>query len=118
MGYRTRHGGIDYMKHIILLVPTSIGVGLTAVSTGVARALKSQGLRAHYFKPVTLEPNGDETISMKHVEHLLGENRLSELLETIIEIIFTLYYDYVLQFRFFLTIGAFSHVLCRLGYKK
>lgn len=72
------------MAHILLLTPTGTGVGLTAVTTGLVRALETQGLKVKYFKPISPHSEDNNAISMNTVEHYLSENRLNDLLEMIL----------------------------------
>jgi len=75
------------MTHTLMLVPTSLGVGLITVGLGLERAIANQGIRVTLFKPIATHP--DETlapigVTVTRVEQLLSTGRLDELLEDIV----------------------------------
>ncbi len=91
--------------HTFLLAPTGFGVGLTSTSLGLVRALARAGLKVGFCKPVAQHHRQDdgperstgliasshgivapEPLALAHVEHLLGDDQLDELLEEIINL--------------------------------
>jgi len=96
------------MKHTLLIVPTSVGVGLTTIALGLVRAFEEQGLTVSFFKPIAQHQadisidntttvdtddsliasatNGTtpEAVSIGRVERMLSEGRRGELLEEIV----------------------------------
>src|SRR5690606_1165202 len=74
------------------------GVGLTSTSLGLVRALQRAGLKVGYFKPVEQSAGNPELVarthgltpprplSLAHVENLLGDDRLDELLEELVSL--------------------------------
>jgi len=95
------------MPHTLLIVPTSIGVGLTTVALGLTRAFDTQGLRVNFFCPIaqhladipTTSPEPATTLITNHaqieppppieidrVERLLSEGRRDDLLEEVVAI--------------------------------
>ena len=88
----------------ILLVPTGEGAGLTSACLGLIQALDTIGLKAGFLKPFmqdelngpgqdrstvlvarTLNVQPPTPISQAHLEHLLRDDRLDELMEDVIE---------------------------------
>ena len=86
-----------------LMVPTAVGVGLTSACLGMIRALDCVGLQAGFLKPFvqqeingkaddrsssligrTLQLNPPTALSQSHVERMLGDDHLDELLEEIV----------------------------------
>ncbi|MEY2863648.1 MAG: phosphate acetyltransferase [Pseudomonadota bacterium] len=86
-----------------LMIPTGVGVGLTSACLGMIRALDCIGLSAGFLKPVVqqelsgLSPDSASALvgralrlspptalSQLHVERMLGDNHLDELLEEIV----------------------------------
>ncbi len=91
--------------HTFLLAPTGFGVGLTSTSLGLVRALARAGLKVGFCKPIAQHHRDDdgperstgliasthgitapEPLSLAHVEHLLGDDHLDDLLEEIINL--------------------------------
>lgn len=89
----------------LLLIPTSVGVGLTSASLGLIQALDFIGMKAGYLKPVTQgELNGNgidrskalvshvlerelpEPVPPARLEQLLRQDKTDELLEWVIEL--------------------------------
>ena len=85
------------------IAPTDFGVGLTSISLGLVRTLERAGLKVGFFKPIAQPHPGDtgperstelvsrthglkppKPLSLAHVERMLGEGQLDELLEEII----------------------------------
>ena len=90
------------------IAPTDFGVGLTSISLGLVRTLERAGLKVGFFKPIAQPHPGDTgpersseliarthgiktptPLKLAHVERMLGEGQLDELLEQII----TLYHQ-------------------------
>jgi phosphate acetyltransferase len=86
-----------------LMVPTGVGVGLTSACLGMIRALDTNGLKAGFFKPFlqqeingsiedrsssliarTLNLTTPTALSQQHVERMLGDDHIDELLEEVI----------------------------------
>lgn len=86
-----------------LMVPTAVGVGLTSACLGMIRALDCVGLQAGFLKPFvqqeingkpedrsssligrTLQLNPPTALSQSHVERMLGDDHVDELLEQIV----------------------------------
>lgn len=86
-----------------MLVPTGVGVGLTTVILGLERALDTQGLKVHFFKPIAQDRHirqkgktvlesltdnhtvdGVGQLSATYAEKLLSEGKKDQLLEEII----------------------------------
>ena len=91
------------MSRTIMLIPTSISVGLTSVSLGVVRAMERKGVRLSVFKPIAQPRSGGdgpdhttsiirktsdiptaEPLAMSQVESLLGASQQDVLMEQII----------------------------------
>ncbi|MBS7661751.1 phosphate acetyltransferase [Pseudomonas lalucatii] len=90
--------------HCFFIAPTGFGVGLTSTSLGLVGALERAGLRVGFFKPVA-QPHPDDTgperssaliarthglhspapLALSRVEQMLGDGRLDELLEDLLE---------------------------------
>ena len=87
------------------IAPTDFGVGLTSISLGLVRVLERAGLKVGFFKPIAQPHPGDTgperstklvarthgikppiPLSLSHVERMLGEGQLDELLEQIIRL--------------------------------
>ncbi|MFS2221394.1 phosphate acetyltransferase [Pantoea sp. B65] len=91
------------MSRTIMLVPAGPGVGLTSVTLGVIRAIERKGVRLSVFKPIA-QPRSDiappdrsaellhagsallsaKSLTMSHVEALLGASQQDLLLEEIV----------------------------------
>ena len=91
--------------HTFFIAPTGFGVGLTSISLGLVRALERAGLKVGFFKPIAQPHPGDEgpersteliartlgltppkPLGLHHVERMLGDGHLDELLEEIISL--------------------------------
>ncbi|MFI8610024.1 phosphate acetyltransferase [Pseudomonas sp. NPDC077649] len=91
--------------HTFFIAPTGFGVGLTSISLGLVGALERSGLKVGFFKPIAQPHAGDEgpersseliarthglnspkPLSLGHVERMLGDGQLDELLEEIISL--------------------------------
>ncbi|TRX74199.1 phosphate acetyltransferase [Pseudomonas mangiferae] len=91
--------------HTFFVAPTGFGVGLTSISLGLVRALERAGLKVGFFKPIAQPHPGDEgpersteliarthgltpprPLALAHVERMLGEGQLDDLLEEIISL--------------------------------
>lgn len=89
--------------HTFLLSPTSFGVGLTSVSMGIVQSLLNSGIKVGYLKPIAQSHPSDggkdrasellqqvhgckqpEPISLAHVEHMVGDGLIDELMEEIV----------------------------------
>ncbi|AMK29447.1 MULTISPECIES: phosphate acetyltransferase [Pseudomonas] len=87
------------------IAPTDFGVGLTSISLGLVRTLERAGLKVGFFKPIAQPHPGDTgpersselvarthgikpptPLSLGHVERMLGDGQLDELLEEIIRL--------------------------------
>ncbi|WP_438282062.1 phosphate acetyltransferase [Pseudomonas alabamensis] len=87
------------------IAPTDFGVGLTSISLGLVRVLERAGLKVGFFKPIAQPHPGDTgperstelvarthgikpptPLSLSHVERMLGDGQLDELLEQIIRL--------------------------------
>ncbi len=85
------------------IAPTDFGVGLTSISLGLVRVLERAGLQVGFFKPIAQPHPGDKgpersseliarthgltppnPLGLAHVERMLGDGQLDELLEEII----------------------------------
>jgi phosphate acetyltransferase len=85
------------------IAPTDFGVGLTSISLGLVRTLERAGLKVGFFKPIAQPHPGDlgperstelvarthglnppRPLALSHVERMLGDGQLDELLEEII----------------------------------
>ncbi len=85
------------------LAPTDFGVGLTSISLGLVRSLERAGHKVGFFKPIAQPHPGDtgpersteliarthglrppKPLGLAHVERMLGDGQLDELLEEII----------------------------------
>ena len=85
------------------IAPTDFGVGLTSISLGLVRTLERAGLKVGFFKPIAQPHPGDtgpersteliarthglkppKPLSLAHVERMLGDGQLDELLEEIV----------------------------------
>lgn len=85
------------------IAPTDFGVGLTSISLGLVRTLERAGLKVGFLKPVAQPHPGDlgperstelvarthglkppKPLGLAHVERMLGDGQLDELLEEII----------------------------------
>ncbi|WP_407315097.1 phosphate acetyltransferase [Pseudomonas sp. nanlin1] len=85
------------------IAPTDFGVGLTSISLGLVRVLERAGLQVGFFKPIAQPHPGDQgpersseliarthgltppkPLGLAHVERMLGDGQLDELLEEII----------------------------------
>lgn len=91
--------------HTFFIAPTGFGVGLTSISLGLVGALERSGLKVGFFKPIAQPHVGDhgpersseliarthglhspKPLSLSHVERMLGDGHLDELLEEIISL--------------------------------
>ncbi len=91
--------------HTFFIAPTGFGVGLTSISLGLVGALQRAGLKVGFFKPIAQPHKGDlgpersseliarthdlhspNPLSLAHVERMLGDGQLDELLEEIISL--------------------------------
>lgn len=87
------------------IAPTDFGVGLTSISLGLVRALERAGLQVGFLKPVAQPHPGDTgpersteliarthglkpppPLNLAHVERMLGDGQLDELLEEIVQL--------------------------------
>ena len=87
------------------IAPTDFGVGLTSISLGLVRTLERAGLKVGFFKPIAQPHPGDtgperstelvarthglkppKPLGLAHVERMLGDGQLDELLEEIIRL--------------------------------
>ncbi|GAB7531759.1 phosphate acetyltransferase [Pseudomonas sp. 3A(2025)] len=87
------------------IAPTDFGVGLTSISLGLVRTLEHAGLKVGFFKPIAQPHPGDtgpersteliarthglkppKPLALAHVERMLGDGQLDELLEEIISL--------------------------------
>jgi phosphate acetyltransferase len=87
------------------IAPTDFGVGLTSISLGLVRTLERAGLQVGFFKPIAQPHPGDlgpersteliarthglkppKPLGLAHVERMLGDGQLDELLEEIINL--------------------------------
>ncbi|MCD6046492.1 MAG: phosphate acetyltransferase [Gammaproteobacteria bacterium] len=76
------------MAHVILLAPTGVGVGLSTVVLGLERAFEELGVRVKRFKPIEQAKNSPvmpTTLSISHVEKLLGEGSQDIVLQEVLE---------------------------------
>ena len=92
-------------SQVVLMVPTSVGVGLTSASLGLMQALESIGLKAGFFKPFrqdelngsgadrssalassTLGVHPPTPIPQATMERLLRQDRLNVLMEQVVEL--------------------------------
>ena len=91
------------MTHALMVVPTGLGTGLTTTVLGLFHALRRQGVKVHFFKPLT-QPNDDDQdadrsiamlksfcplpvatpLTIRDAEQLLSQDRGDELLEEIV----------------------------------
>ncbi|HLD67745.1 MAG TPA: AAA family ATPase, partial [Pseudomonas sp.] len=91
--------------HTFFIAPTGFGVGLTSISLGLVGALERAGLKVGFFKPIAQPHTGDEgpersseliarthglhspkPLALAHVERMLGDGQLDDLLEEIIDL--------------------------------
>lgn len=91
--------------HTFFIAPTGFGVGLTSISIGLVGALERSGLKVGFFKPIAQPHAGDlgpersseliarthglnspKPLPLSHVERMLGDGQLDELLEEIISL--------------------------------
>ncbi|MDR9826821.1 phosphate acetyltransferase [Vibrio sp. FNV 38] len=92
------------MSRTIMLIPTSAGVGLTSVSMGVLRAMERKGVKVSFYKPIAQPRSGGDQpdltstivgtnsdmkigtpMQMSVTESLIGNDKMDELLETVVE---------------------------------
>lgn len=85
------------------IAPTDFGVGLTSISLGLVRTLERAGLKVGFLKPIAQPHPGDlgperstelvarthglqppKPLGLTHVERMLGDGQLDELLEEIL----------------------------------
>ncbi len=87
------------MTSTLMIIPTSIGVGVTTITLGLYHALESRGLKVHYFRPILSKSGGKdlkgilatlpaqpeiEHLNIDTVEQRLSAGRHGELLEHIV----------------------------------
>jgi phosphate acetyltransferase len=91
--------------HTFFISPTGFGVGLTSISLGLVGGLERAGLKVGFFKPIAQPHQGDDgpersseliarthglhsprPLALAHVERMLGDGQLDELLEEIISL--------------------------------
>lgn len=91
--------------HTFFISPTGFGVGLTSISLGLVGGLERAGLKVGFFKPIAQPHQGDagpersseliarthglhspRPLALAHVERMLGDGQLDELLEEIISL--------------------------------
>jgi phosphate acetyltransferase len=91
--------------HTFFIAPTGFGVGLTSISLGLVGTLERSGLKVGFFKPIAQPHAGDlgpersselvarthglnspKPLPLSHVERMLGDGQLDELLEEIISL--------------------------------
>jgi phosphate acetyltransferase len=91
--------------HTFFIAPTGFGVGLTSISLGLVGALERAGLKVGFFKPIAQPHSGDagpersseliarthglhspKPLALAHVERMLGDGQLDELLEEILNL--------------------------------
>ncbi|WP_079202922.1 phosphate acetyltransferase [Pseudomonas sp. CC6-YY-74] len=91
--------------HTFFISPTGFGVGLTSISLGLVGGLERAGLKVGFFKPIAQPHQGDagpersseliarthglhspKPLALAHVERMLGDGQLDELLEEIISL--------------------------------
>lgn len=91
--------------HTFFIAPTGFGVGLTSISLGLVGALERSGLKVGFLKPIAQPHVGDlgpersseliarthglnspKPLPLSHVERMLGDGHLDELLEEIISL--------------------------------
>lgn len=89
--------------HTFFLAPTGFGVGLASISLGLVHSLTSVGLKVGFFKPIAQPHPGysgpersstmlanafgvkqPQPLSIAHVERMIGNGQLDELLEEIV----------------------------------
>ena len=92
------------MSRTIMLIPASAGVGLTSVSMGVLRAMERKGVKVSFYKPISQPRSGGdqpdltstiigvnsdikigEPMPMSVADSLIGNDKMDELLETVVE---------------------------------
>lgn len=70
----------------IMIIPTKPGVGLNAVSEGLARVIENHGLKSTVFKPIFSVYDTDTApFSAEQAKQFLSEGKKDELLEKIVE---------------------------------
>ena len=91
--------------HTFIIVPTGFGVGLTAISLGLVRALERSGRKVGFCKPIAQNQAGDngpersseliarthaitppKSLALSEVERMLGDGQLDELLEQVVHL--------------------------------
>ncbi|MCW8885719.1 MAG: phosphate acetyltransferase [Motiliproteus sp.] len=91
------------MAQVFMVVPTGLGTGLTTTVLGLFHALECQGLKVHFFKPISQplagDDQGDRSVSMlasacnepiatpidiRDAEHLVSQDKGDELLEELV----------------------------------
>ncbi|MEH6628537.1 MAG: phosphate acetyltransferase [Motiliproteus sp.] len=91
------------MAQVFMMVPTGLGTGLTTTVLGLFHAFECQGLKVHFFKPISQPSAGDapgdrsiamlqpaclepiaEPIDIREAEHLVSQNQGDELLEEMV----------------------------------
>lgn len=87
------------MTRSIMIVPTTIGVGVTSIALGLYHAFEARGLKVHYFRPIhtlsetpgalghlpgTASQPDITPLAIDYVEQQLSAGRSAELLETIV----------------------------------
>lgn len=91
--------------HTFFIAPTGFGVGLTSVSLGLVGSMQRAGLKVGFFKPIAQLHPGDEgperstelvsrtlgldspkPMPLSHVERMLGDGNMDDLMEEIISL--------------------------------
>lgn len=79
------------MKHVFLMVPNGIGVGLTAVSLGLERAFEKRGIKTCLFNPManlapssSVAADSDPSTQIQFLEQLLSQGLQDQLIENLI----------------------------------
>lgn len=71
--------------HTLLLLPTTIGVGLKATAQGLLYALDRQGVNATYYQPITYHDTTEpHSYSLEAVEKMIHLNQMDRLLDTVL----------------------------------
>ncbi|RDE24533.1 phosphate acetyltransferase [Motiliproteus coralliicola] len=91
------------MTHTLMLVPTGQGTGLTTAVLGLFHALERQGLKVHFFKPISQQLDRDgqdrsvkilstacgheiaEPMAINEVERMMRDDRGHEGLEELVK---------------------------------
>lgn len=93
------------MSRTIMIIPISLGVGLTSISLGLIQALEQKGAKIGFIKPISQPANGADdgldrttailyhtptidiakTFALNIAENMIGQNQTDVLLEKIVE---------------------------------